>query len=251
MLLPSDTLTSDWQAGNLQKWSNTDLLQLAGRDTQGNPYHVQLAPLEAKALHVVGVLVRTFNAAGHMLYFGDRGPKADFYLQAYLLACSAIELLARCKGGHEDLTVRSNDALREGLRIIGLERVGTGVEEYDLDKLVALRNLAAHGHGIASSRGRSIDVVLHVELLNGFPERLAGAFDDYYLDLFGSPDPETRKNLARAGVEPVLYSSMSGQVFISAIKDAHNQICLPHRRPSEVLEHTDWQVYDPGRGGEW
>jgi hypothetical protein len=140
--------------------------------------------------------------------------------------------------------------LREGFRIVGLERVGTGVEEYDLDKLVALRNLAAHGQGIASSRGSSIDVVLHVELLNGFPQRLAGAFDDYYLDLFSSPDPETRKNLARAGVEPVLYSGMSGQVFISAIKDAYDGICLPQRRPSEVLKHTDWQVYDPARAGE-
>jgi len=122
-LLPRDVQSGDWQSQNLAMWSDPEVVQFAGEYPEGNPYSIQLAPLEAKALHILGLLVQTFNAAGHMLYVrGDR-PWGNFYLHAYLLACTAIELLARCTRGDPDLRYDANEALKEGFRIVGLERV--------------------------------------------------------------------------------------------------------------------------------
>jgi hypothetical protein len=135
-ILPNDTVPGDWGPDNLQKWSAGALLQLVG-------YNDPLAPLEAKSLHVIGLLVQTYNAASHLLYVGGQGPCANYYLHAYLLACSAIELLARCKDGDQDLTVGTNPALRRGFGYITQLPIVTNQEQYDGDKLVALRNLAS------------------------------------------------------------------------------------------------------------
>ena len=245
MVLPSDTQNSDWGYDNLQMWNNADLLQLKGRGATGTPYALQLTPLDAKALHVLGLLVRTFDAAGRLLYFGERGPYGDYYLHAFLLACSIIELLTRCRNGDQNLIHCSNAALERGLREVGLNEIHVGLEGYvyNPEQLIALRNLAAHGQGVASVRGRSIPVFLHVELLDHFPERLMQAFNDYYNKLFDPTNSNARRNLAGSGVEPVLYSERSGQVFLSPIKYAYERIYLPQKLPNKVLKYTDWQVY--------
>lgn len=81
----------------------------------GTSYAVQLTPLDAKALHVFGLLVRTFDAAGHLFYFGETGPYGDYYLHAFLLACSTIELLARCRNGDQNLIHGSNQFRVKGI----------------------------------------------------------------------------------------------------------------------------------------
>ena len=69
------------------------------------------------------------------------------------------------------------------------------------------------------------------------------AFDDYYKEIFDPTNSDARRNLAGSGVEPVLYSESSGQVFLSPIKYAYERIYLPQELPSRILKYTDWQVY--------
>ena len=244
---PNDVSNGVWNADNLTMWQDKNITGLVNGG---------LSPLEAKAWHAIGLLVRAFDAAGHLLYFvgpgGLSGPKANHYLHAYLVACSAIELLARCREGHEDFLGKgsspgANEALMQGFRIVGLVNsngtLATNEEDYTLDKLVALRNLGAHGMGVASARGEPRpDVFLHIELLDNFPRHLAEAFDAYYRDLINSSERSARKNLARSGLQPVLYSERSGQAFISPIKYVYHNIVVPQRMPSEVLQYKDWQV---------
>lgn len=244
MAFPTDIHNNEWDQDNLQIW----------RDQVANLAGVQLLPLEAKALHVVGTLVQIFNSAGYVLYCGaQERPYADYYLYAYLLACTVIEFLGRCQTGERSIT---RSTLQSGLRSVGLQTVTVNISEggqpapyvYNEDRLVALRNLAGHGQAVASTGGHRQDVILHVELLDTFPEKLAAAFDGYYEDLFESSDPEMRRNLAVAAVEPVLYSGESGQIYVHPLKYAYEQMYQPGRKPSEALVHTDWQVYNPGRG---
>jgi hypothetical protein len=243
-LLPPDTQTGEWECANLAMWNDPHVVQLAGEYPERNPYSIQLAPLEAKALHVFGLLLLTFDAAGHMLYFGSSGPWANFYPPAYLLACTAVELLARCKRGDPDLRHGTNEALKDGFRIVGLERVGAGDMVYDEDDLVALRNLAAHGQGLASVGGKRRPVRLHIELLNGFPEHLTRAFDDYYNRLRDPSDPHARKTLARSGAEPVsYYDKRPRQAFVPPNQYAYENIFISQKMPGEVLRNTDWTVY--------
>jgi hypothetical protein len=245
MAFPTDVLDNEWgDQDNLQMWRAPQVTQLNG---------IQLLPLEAKALHVIGTLVRVFNSVGYLLYCGSRNrPYADYYLYAYLLACTTIELLGRCQTGEANIR---RSTLEPGLRNTGLGAITVNIQRngqpgdytYGEDRLSALRNLAAHGQGVASAHGQRQDVLLHVELLDVFPDRLMAAFDDYYEELFESPNPQMRRMLANAAVDPVLYSNESGQIYISPIRYAYENIYQPGRRPSQVLEHTDWQVYNPER----
>jgi hypothetical protein len=244
MAFPNDVNANQWNQDNLQMWSDSQVTDLDG---------VQLLPLEAKALHVIGTLVRIFDGVGYLLYCGPAPrPYANHYLYAYLLACTAIELLGRCQSGEQN---PAQGTLRRGLRIVDLQTVTVNVFRdgepdayiYDEDRLVALRNLAAHGQGVASVHGQSHDVILHVELLDSFANKLATAFDCYYAALFEAADPGARGLLSAAAVEPVLHSHKSGQVYVSPIRYAYQQIYKPQRRPSQVLRNTDWQVYNPPR----
>jgi hypothetical protein len=244
MTFPTDIQDSEWNQDNLPLWRNSQVT---------NPAGAQLLSLEAKALHVIGTLAEIFNSVGYVLYCGvQKRPYADYYLYAYLLACTAIELLGRCQTGERSIT---RSALRRGLQVVGLQTVTVNINRggqptgyvYDEDSLVALRNLVGHGQAVASANRQRQDVILHVELLDTFPEKLSIAFDRYYEDLFESNDPQMRRMLATAAVEPVLYSDESGQVYASPLKYAYEQIYQPGRKPSEVLVHTDWQVYNPER----
>jgi hypothetical protein len=244
---PNDVNNDVWNADNLTMWQD----RITGLVSGG------LSPLEAKAWHAIGLLVSAFDAAGHLLYFardgGLSGPKANHYLHTYLIACSAIELLARCRKGHENFLGRgpspsANEALKRGFKIVRLvdsnDILVTNEENYTLDKLVALRNLGAHGMGVASARGRTrLDVFLHIELLDNFPQRLADAFDAYYRDLIDSSKHSVRENLARSGLQPVLYAERPGQAFISPIQYTYQKIIAPQRVPSDALQYKDWQVY--------
>jgi len=244
MAFPTDVHDNKWDQDNLQMWRRPQVTELNG---------VRLLPLEAKALHVIGTLVRVFDSVGYLLYCGpEKRPSADYYLYAYLLACTAIELLGRCQTGEASIRCST---LEPGLRIVGLETVTVNVRRngqpsgytYDKKRLSALRNLAAHGQGVASAQRKRQDVLLHVELLDSFPSKLVAAFDRYYEELFESSDPQMRRMLAVAAIDPVLYSNESGQVYVSPIRYAYENICQPGRKPNQVLKHTDWQVYDPER----
>jgi hypothetical protein len=243
MSLPCDVDDKDWEGANLLKWRDPRASTLDG---------LHLQPLEAKALHVIGTLVGILDSVGYLLYCGrERRPYANYYLYAYLLACTAIELMGRCWAGERG----SRSTLEVGLRTVGLESVIVNVKRdgkcegyrYDTSRLVALRNLAAHGQAVATADHKSQEVFLSVELLDSFPEKLMGALDGYYYGLFESSEPRLRKNLAAAAVEPVLYSGESGDVYLSPMRKAYNEIYLPAKRPSSVLEHADWQVYSPNR----
>ncbi len=245
---PNDVNNRVWKPDNLTMWQDN---RITGLVSDG------LSSLEAKAWHAIGLLVRAFDAAGHLLCFARDGelsdPKANHYLHTYLIACSAIELLARCREGHENFLGRgsspgANEALKRGFRVVGLvdsnDTLVTNEEDYTLDKLVALRNLGAHGMGVASVHGRiRLDVFLHIELLDNFAQHLADAFDAYYRDLIDPSEHSVRGNLARSGLQPVLYAERPGQAFISPMQYVYQNIVLPQRVPSDVLQHTDWQVY--------
>lgn len=244
MPFPTDIPNNEWNQDNLQKWSAHDVTNLNS---------VQLIPLEAKALHIIGTLVQIFNSVGYLLYSGDGSRSyANYYLYAYLLACTAIELIGRCRTGETSL---SRSTLEDGFNNIGITSITVNLNRngvpvgytYDINKLVALRNLAAHGQGIASANRVSQDVLLHVELLDRFPEMLMTAYDSYYDDLFRSSDPTARRMLARSAVEPVLYSNESGQVYVSPINKAYKEIYQVGKKPSQVLKYKDWQVYNPKR----
>jgi hypothetical protein len=113
--------------------------------------------------------------------------------------------------------------LGPGLKIVGLGEVTVNIQrngqpinyKYDEKRLSALRNLAAHGQGVASAHRQRQDVLLHVELLDSFPRKLMAEFDDYYKELYEPSNPQIRRMLAVAAVDPVLYSNESGQVYIS------------------------------------
>jgi hypothetical protein len=252
---PHDVSESGWNRDNLTKWQDNKISDSIG---------CKLSPLEAKTWHAIGLLVRTFDAAGHLLYFvrdGQlSGPEPIHYLHAYLIACSAIELLARCKGGHEDfiggrgsLSPTTNEALKQGFKLANLVTwhadkgkhiLSTNEEQYTLDKLVALRNLAAHGMGVASISGKTrLDVFLHIELLDNFPRHLSDFFDASYRDLIDPSKYDVREKLAKSGLQPVLYAERPGQAFISPIRYAYEQIVSSQKMPSDVLQYTDWQVY--------
>ena len=242
-IFPADVDESKWNGDNLGKWRNAQL-----SDSLGFP----LEPLDAKALHVIGLLARTFEAAGRLLSFSGQ-PKADYYLQAYLIACSAIELLARCKNGDESFMESPNEALRQGFIATGIVKkrmaeqddvLVTNEETYSLEKLVALRNLAAHGGGVASIKHQpTLDVFLHIELLDTFPTCLCDAFDCYYRDLRAATYSSARENLARSGLAPVLYANRSGQAFVSPIRYAYKCILAKSIVPSQAMQYRDWQVY--------
>jgi hypothetical protein len=243
MPFPNDIPDSQWNRDNLPLWNTPDVTNLNG---------IQLLPLEAKALHVIGTLVQIFNSVGYLLYCGNiQRPYADYYLYAYLLTCTAIELIGRCRTGETRL---SRSTLESGFTDVGITTITVNINRkgvpsgyiYNVNQLMALRNLAAHGQGIASAGGRQ-DVLLHVELLDSFPGRLMGAYDRYYEDLFESSDPTARRMLAISAVEPVLYSNDSGQIYISPLQEAYKEIYQAGKKPSQVVEHTDWQVYNPER----
>lgn len=173
---PNDVHTSVWNISNLTMWQDSKVTDLTDRS---------LSPLEAKALHVIGLLVT--------------GPN---------------------------------------------ETLVTNEETYTLDKLVALRNLAAHGQGVASARRNIIsNIFLHIELLDSFPRCLGQAFDDYYQNLLDPSKYTVRENLAKSGLQPIHYSKRPGQAFISPIRYACDNIVDSQKLPSEVLEYKDWQVY--------
>lgn len=245
MSFPVDVSDKEWNQDNLQRWRDPIVV---------NSENVHLLPLEAKALHVIGTLVQILDSAGHLLYSSPdkRRPWANYCQYAYLLACSAIELLARC---HNGVTNPRKPTLKSGLRIVGLKEVDVNVKKdgewtiytYDTTTLVALRNLIAHGQGVASAGDPVERIVLHVELLDSFPDKLSRALDDYYESIFESPDPRLRKQLAISRVEPTLYSVQSGQAYRSPVWDAYSRIYQAGKKPSEVLKYTDWQIYNPAR----
>lgn len=244
MPFPNDILDSQWTQDNLPFWNHPDITNIAG---------ISLHPLEAKALHVIGTLVQIFDSVSHLLYCGNvQRPYANYYLYAYLLTCTAIELIGRCRTGETSL---SRSTLRQGFTNLGITTITVNVNQngvptgytYNVDKLMALRNLAAHGQGVASSTGRREDVILHVELLDSFPTYLLNAYDRYYEELFESTDNTARQLLAISAVEPVLYSNQSGQVYVSPLQKAYQEIYQTGRRPSQVVKLTDWQVYNPER----
>jgi hypothetical protein len=241
MPFPSDVQEWEWGSKcDFLLWNQPQVVSLNG---------IQLAPLEAKALHVIGTLVEIFNTVSYLLYCGSDGrPYANYYRYAYLVACTGIELLGRCRTGEGDIRAST---LESGLKLVGLETVNVNIFKngqpsvytYDITKLSALRNLIAHGQAVASAKGQSQDVFLHVELLDSFPRKLAQAYDEYYDHLFTSPSPEWRKKLAAAKVDPVLYTEQSGNVYVKAIGTTYKEIYQPGKKPSEVLLRPDWQVY--------
>jgi hypothetical protein len=210
---------------------------------------LDLSPLEAKALHVMGLLMQNFEAAGHLLYFGGQKMGANYYLQAFLLACTDIELLAYCKNGREKLCKDYGKALKSGFELVSLAPVvETNHNKYTVDDLVSLRNLAAHGQGVVCTDGEAQEVektFLDIELLDSFPGKLMVAFDRYYDDLFQSGKRRWRTNLANAGIRPVHYSNAgrSGHAFWSPILYAYENLIVKDRPPSKALVTTDWQVY--------
>lgn len=206
---------------------------------------VVLTPLEAKALHVMGLMLQNFEAAGHLLHFEDQKMAANYYLQAFFLACTAIELLSYCKNGRENLLKDQNDGLKSGFQIVGLETIETNNKIYEVEDLIALRNLAAHGQGVASAEGAVKAVFLDVELLDKFPDKLMKAFDDYYKLLFESKQKRWRRNLAKAGIHPVHYVNPenSGRAFHLPIRYAYRNLIAVKRLPSQALITIDWQVY--------
>lgn len=243
MPFPNDILDSQWNQDNLPFWNTHDVTNVNG---------ISMHYLEAKALHVIGTLVQIFNSVGYLLYCGNvQRPYTNYYLYAYLLTCTAIELIGRCRTGETSL---SRSTLESGFNNIGITTITVNINRngvptgytYNVNQLIALRNLAAHGQGVASARGRQ-DVLLHVELLDSFPGRLLGAYDRYYEDLFESSDPTARRMLAISAIEPVLYSNESGQIYISPLQKAYKEIYQAGKKPSQVVKHTDWQVYNPER----
>jgi len=246
MTFPTDVGDNEWGSqNNLQMWKSPLVTDLRG---------VRLLPLETKALHTIGTLVQIFDSAGYLLCCGPgkKRPFADYCHYAYLLACSAIELLGRCQNG---VTSLRKSTLESGLRLVGLETIDVNIKKngiwtvyiYDTTKLVALRNLIAHGQGVASAGGAAQKVILHVELLDSFPAKLSKAFDDYHKNLFKSSNPRLRRQLAISRVEPTLYSVQSGQVYRSPVQDAYERIYQPGNKPSQVLKYADWQIYNPER----
>ena len=245
MPFPTDVDQGIWLDHNYALWSTPQVCEVES---------VMLEPLEAKALHVIGTLVHIFEAAGHLLYCDPEQARAyaNYGRYVYLLACTAIELIGRCWNGKQNV---HDSTLEAGLKIVDLEEVNVNIfangghdqYTYDVTRLVALRNLIAHGQGVASANRCSQRVILHVELLDGFPAKLTEAFDKYYERLFKSSNNHFRRKLAEAGVEPSLYTDHSGNIHQSPIKEAYKRIYEPGLKPSDVLRLQDWQIYNPSR----
>lgn len=95
---------------------------------------ITLEPIQAQALHVMGLLFLNFESAGHSLCFDCR-LAANYYLQSYLLACTAIELLGRCKKGKNHHDPQAN--LRRGIDEVGLSTVP--MANYPMAHIIPIR----------------------------------------------------------------------------------------------------------------
>ncbi len=198
-----------------------------------------VSAFDAKALFSLGMMRRYILSANSVL----KELKFHGFLSAFSLLSSAIELLGRCI--HPDLKKRqhpidfSKDRLKAGFEFIKNPRLQPGVivetnhyidahGGYNVDDLINLRNLAAHGSCIVRVSQIKADIeLLHNlrVLIYGVPSDendphlgygpIAGALDRYYEQLFAG-NRVSCDQLATAAVSPSPTQLQGGNWPLSA-----------------------------------
>ncbi len=166
---------------------------------------VQWPPISLKALYVLGIIHDFCHAANHLLVSDLAWP--TFYLPAYNLVASGIEILGRVVGGEvrDQGTVGINfrkgfGYLRETTPLPGEPPeivIATNHNKYNVSALIELRNFATHGQATFDPKNMKIDI----ELLDNFPTLIAAALERYWNEL--QRDVGLCELLAQANVVPL------------------------------------------------
>lgn len=160
-------------------------------------------PITLKALYILGIIDDFCEAANTLLYTPKAWP--TFYLPAYGLVASGIELLGRSVHGEPADSGTVNTNFRHGFRYIqeATPRPDLGPDDvivtnrhtYTISELIALRHFTLHGQATFRT-----DPDLNIELLDSFPTLIAAALEKYWNAL--QVDVELCEKLGRANVVP-------------------------------------------------
>lgn len=164
-------LPQDWTA-QVQQWEQLN------REARGNP---DFYPLTIKAAYVIGVIHDLCVSVTCL--FKSGAPRHTFYLPAYGIFASGVELLGRCITSKDKPTIN----LKTGLMWIAnptsydqLDEkdtfIQTSTRAYTFNILANLRHFAAHGQGRAQTGVVDIDY----EILSQLHPYLRDGLESYW-----------------------------------------------------------------------
>jgi hypothetical protein len=199
---------------------------------------IQLSPFSAKALYVFGMMRHLLESAGWLLRH-----QSPFYISAYLLICSALEIFARCLRGDADPEDRqATPRLKRGLEEIAKTQIGNDMDvvavtpyrNYTVQDCVNLRNFAAHGAG---TPGSGSDLTLDPLLLHKMLLQTCSAMDCYYMRFRDVSDTATavRDNLASAAILPLFRSDG----YVIHVNEMYKHIVTSGKRPGIGLLYEE------------
>jgi hypothetical protein len=208
----------DWET-LAQKWRrlNDTPMTIGGEQRVGHP---GFYPLTIKAAYITGVIYELCSTVSYLLQRPDHWQQ--FYLPAYGVFASGVDLLGRCLQGNETdragLKAPKGNAKPELDIIAGFQwlknpsypayeqiaectrLVITTERAYTIDMLVQLRHFAAHGQG--ATRDEQFGNIDR-GILGEMPSLLTKGLEKYWHSLMGPKDvaEDLCNRLARAKVD--------------------------------------------------
>ena len=210
------------------------------QDTVSMLHGISLGPFIGKCLYVIGTIRHLMGAANKL--FPTDGEDYDYSLPAFILACSATELLGLCLLGHSKIKEGSaTGRLNRGFKYIAKASLSKNPQELSLfngekykipQELTNLRRFGVHG--IA---GSDTDLKISRELVGWLWGAIGNALDDYY-DELKQDKPKIREHMARAYVKPLIYEKRPTRI-VPTYK--HLKAGL---RPAQLPEGDRWVWQD-------
>jgi hypothetical protein len=165
--------------------------------------------LEIKAFYIVGLLYEIFQCVELLLQSEDAWETK--YLPAFSLFASGIDLFGRCLAGNSTFDLNSNLAIGfyylvnhsavippKGISTPDQRKivvVETNAAKYSISHLISIQNFSAHGQ----ATNQNIPV-LHVELLDSFPQKIGDSIETYWRGL--QKEKELCERLGNARIDP-------------------------------------------------
>lgn len=214
-------------------------------------------PIQAKALYVFGLMLRNIFAAEKLLTHPDGNLYADFFFEAYLMACTAIEVLGCClRAGKADPQDNLKEGFNKFLKISDKEPAygedplvvnPSGSEKegysYTVDELVHFRNFVAHGRKLSGWEVSSHKTLhMHIEILDAFPRRFKQVLDEYHDELKSSK--QAQKLLANAHIYPHYLDDVGqNRLFMPPHYYAYKELVEKGQKPGDLITRPEWNVY--------
>ncbi|MBN1315792.1 MAG: hypothetical protein JXA42_10000 [Anaerolineales bacterium] len=168
----------------------------------------QFKTLEVKAFYIYGLIYDLCQSVECLLRQPNAWPY--FYLPAYTILASAVELLGRCLRGDDRISGTAKINIQTGFHFLAnkiplvpsdpdnIIVVSTSHQNYSISDLVAMRNFTAHGQAANNALPARIDS----ELMGNFPQLLGNAMENYWSSL--QNDTHYCENLAKANIRPLV-----------------------------------------------